>query len=678
LTGDPAEQASKLRALLAEHDRRYYVLDEPQISDAEYDQLLLQLRALEAQHPELIRPDSPTQRVSGSPAAGFAPVTHGIPMLSLDNAFNAEDVASFDQRVRERLGVSGPIDYCAEPKLDGLAVSLRYRQGLLMQAATRGDGATGEDVTANLRTIRSVPLRLHGEVPEEMEVRGEVFMPVAGFARLNAAAMAVGEKQFVNPRNAAAGSLRQLDPGATARRPLDAFFYALGQWRGGEPPSSQTGLLSQLGRWGLRTSPEARLVRGVEGCVKYFAELGARRSELPYQIDGVVYKVNSRADQERLGQVSRAPRWAIAHKFPADEARTVLRDIEFQVGRTGALTPVARLEPVLVGGATVSNATLHNMDEIERKDVRRGDTVIVRRAGDVIPEIVRVLPEFRVKGARPVHLPKVCPVCGSPVIRDPDQAVARCTGGFTCAAQRKEALRHFASRRALDIEGFGEKLIDQLVERQLISTPADLYALNATTLAALDRMGEKSAANLLEALEHSKHTTLARVLYALGIRDVGEATAAALAEHFGSLKAVQDADLEQIQQVPDIGPVIAAHVHEFWAVPDHRKELKRLQDAGLKWAEHAPAARPSPGPLAGLTVVLTGTLGGYTREQAGEELRALGAKVSGSVSAKTDYVIAGAEAGSKRARAEKLGVAILDEAGLKQLLAGRRPGPAKN
>jgi DNA ligase (NAD+) len=678
LSDGPAEQASKLRALLAEHDRRYYVLDEPQISDAEYDQLLLQLRALEAQHPELIRPDSPTQRVSGSPAAGFEPVTHGIPMLSLDNAFSAEDVTSFDQRVRERLGESGPMAYCAEPKLDGLAVSLRYRQGLLMQAATRGDGATGEDVTANLRTIRSVPLRLHGEVPEEMEVRGEVFMPVAGFARLNEAAMAAGEKQFVNPRNAAAGSLRQLDPGATARRPLDAFFYALGQWRGGEPPSGQIELLAQLSRWGLRTSPEARLVHGVEGCLKYFAELGARRSELPYQIDGVVYKVNSRADQERLGQVSRAPRWAIAHKFPADEARTVLREIEFQVGRTGALTPVARLEPVLVGGATVSNATLHNMDEIERKDVRRGDTVIVRRAGDVIPEIVRVLPEFRVKGARPVHLPKVCPVCGSPVIRDPDQAVARCTGGFTCAAQRKEALRHFASRRALDIEGFGEKLIDQLVERQLISTPADLYALSATTLAALDRMGEKSAANLLQALEHSKQTTLARVLYALGIRDVGEATAAALAAHFGSLKAVQDADLEQIQQVPDIGPVIAAHVHEFWAVPDHRRELKRLQDAGLKWAEHAPAARPSPGPLAGLTVVLTGTLAGYTREQAGEELRALGAKVSGSVSAKTDYVIAGAEAGSKRARAEKLGVAILDEAGLKQLLAGRRPGPAKN
>ncbi|HEX9140238.1 MAG TPA: NAD-dependent DNA ligase LigA, partial [Steroidobacteraceae bacterium] len=423
---------------------------------------------------------------------------------------------------------------------------------------------------------------------------------------------------------------------------------------------------------------EARLVHGIEGCLKYFAELGARRSELPYQIDGVVYKVNSRADQERLGQVSRAPRWAIAHKFPADEARTVLRDIEFQVGRTGALTPVARLEPVLVGGATVSNATLHNMDEIERKDVRRGDTVIVRRAGDVIPEVVRVLPEFRVQGARPVHMPKACPVCGSPVVRDPDQAVARCTGGFTCAAQRKEALRHFASRRALDIEGFGEKLIDQLVERQLVGTPADLYSLSATTLAALNRMGEKSAANLLQALEQSKRTTLARVLFALGIRDVGEATAAALAEHFGSLEALQDADLEQIQQVPDIGPVIAAHVHEFWAVPDHRREIKRLQDAGLKWTEHAPAARPSEGPLTGLTVVLTGTLTRHTREQAGEQLRALGAKVSGSVSAKTDYVIAGAEAGSKRARAEQLGVAILDEAALEQLLAGRRPAAVKN
>ena len=564
---DAAARALALRTQIARHDYRYYVLDDPEVPDAEYDRLMGALRALEAAHPELVSADSPTQRVGGAPSAGFAEVRHIVPMLSLDNAFTEAEVFDFDRRVRERLGTDGEIQYCAEPKLDGLAVSLRYEQGVLARAATRGDGTSGEDVTANVRTIRSVPLRLSGAAPEELEVRGEVFMPFAGFQRLNAAATAAGEKLFVNPRNAAAGALRQLDPRISATRPLAVFFYAAGAWRGATEPETQQQLLAQLSAWGLRTNPETRVVRGVEGCLDFYRGLAERRSALPYQIDGVVYKVNRRADQQLLGQVSRAPRWAVAHKFPADEALTVLREVEFQVGRTGVLTPVARLEPVMVGGALVSNATLHNMDEIERKDVRCGDTVVIRRAGDVIPELVRVLTERRPADARRIELPTQCPVCGSPVLRVAEEAAARCSGGFNCAAQRKEALRHFASRRAMDIEGLGEKLIDQLVDRGRIATPADLYTLSAAELAELERMGEKSAARVLAALERSKHTSLTRFLYALGIRDVGEATAAALADHFGTLAAIQSATLERILDVPDVGPVIAAQIQAFFTSP---------------------------------------------------------------------------------------------------------------
>jgi DNA ligase (NAD+) len=675
LTTAAARRAAELRSLISGHDYRYYVLDEPQIPDAEYDRLMRELREIEGAHPDLITPDSPTQRVAGAGAAGFGQITHGVAMLSLDNAFEDAEVEAFDARVRERLG-SGEamIDYCAEPKLDGLAISLLYQDGLLQRAATRGDGTTGEDVTANIRSIRSIPLKLHGKVPAEFEVRGEVFMPIGAFERLNTAAAAAGEKLFVNPRNAAAGSLRQLDPAVTARRQLDAFFYALGSFRGGEEPERQTELLKRLRSWGLRTSPEARAVRGAAGCLAYYRELGARRAQLPYQIDGVVYKVDKRSDQERLGQVARAPRWAIAHKFPADEALTQVRAIEFQVGRTGALTPVARLEPVSVGGATVSNATLHNIDEIERKDVRSGDTVIVRRAGDVIPEIVRILPERRPAKTIKVKLPATCPVCGYPVVRIAGEAVARCTGSFHCPAQLRESLLHFASRGALDIDGLGDKLVEQLLAKKLVSSPADLYGLNAATLAELDRMGEKSAARLMAAIERSKDTELPRLLYGLGIPDVGEATALALAQHFGGLEALMDASLEQILEVADVGPVVGANVAGYFALESNRAEIARLRTAGVHWSEHAPAAQAAPLPLEGTTIVLTGTLEKFSREEAAEQLRRLGAKVSGSVSARTKYLIAGSDAGSKLAKAQALGIEILDEAGLARLLASAKHG----
>jgi DNA ligase (NAD+) len=669
---DAEARALELRAQIARHDYCYYILDDPEVPDAEYDRLLDELRTLEAQFPQLITPDSPTQRVSGAPSTAFAAARHGVPMLSLDNAFADGAVEDFDRRVRERLGTAEVVEYCAEPKLDGLAVSLSYEHGVLTRAATRGDGTTGEEVTANVRTIRSVPLRLQGTAPAELEVRGEVFMPIAGFQRLNASAAVAGEKLFVNPRNAAAGALRQLDPNITAARPLEVFFYAIGTWRGLAEPTTQQQLLAQLAAWGLRTNPEIRVVAGAPGCLEYYRALAARRPSLPYQIDGVVYKVNARADQQRLGQVSRAPRWAVAHKFPADEALTVLRDVEFQVGRTGVLTPVARLEPVMVGGASVSNATLHNMDEIERKDVRCGDTVVIRRAGDVIPELVRVLPERRPESARRILLPSNCPVCGFPVVRVEGEAAARCTGGFNCAAQRKEALLHFASRRAMDIEGLGDKLIDQLVDRAMIATPADLYRLRAEDLAALERMGEKSAARVLASLERSKSTSLSRFLHGLGIRDVGEATAAALAGHFGTLAALEDATLEQILEVPDVGPVIAAHIKAFFASPSNRSVVQRLIAAGVSWPETAPVARAALS-LSGVTIVLTGTLETMTREQAGAALQALGAKVSSAVSKRTNYLIAGAEAGSKLARARQLEVPVLDESGLAQLLRGEVP-----
>ena len=667
MTEEAAARAAELRAQIAQHDYRYYVLDDPLIPDAEYDRLMLELRALESAQPELITPDSPTQRVSGTPGGSFGEVVHKVAMLSLDNAFSEEDVQAFDRRVHERLGVTGDLDYVAEPKLDGLAVTVIYRDGLLAQAATRGDGLTGEDVTPNVRTIRAVPQRLRPPAPRLLEARGEIFMPLAGFERMNREARERGEKVFVNPRNAAAGSLRQLDARITASRPLTAFFYGLGALEGAAPPARQSELLEWLRRLGLPTSRDARTVRGVAGCLGYYRELGERRSSLPYQIDGVVYKLDDRADQERLGFVSRAPRWAIAHKFAPDEALTVVRDIEFQVGRTGALTPVARLAPVFVSGVTVSNVTLHNIDEVHRKDVRVGDTVVVRRAGDVIPEVVSVVPDRRREDARPVQLPERCPVCGSRVLRVEGEAVARCTGGFTCSAQRQEALRHFASRRALDIEGLGERMIEQLVERDQVKSPADLYALTLPQLAQLERMGEKSAANLLAAIEKSKQTTLPRLLYGLGIRDVGEATALALARHFGSLERLMSADERTIQQVPDVGPVVAAHIAAFFASEEHLRVIKALRDKGVTWPDLEPTPR-STGSLTGRTFVITGTLSSMTREQAQEALTARGAKVTASVSKKTSYIVAGGEAGSKLARAEELGVPVLDEQQFLELL----------
>jgi DNA ligase (NAD+) len=666
-----ARRIADLRQLIGKYDYQYYVLDEPSVVDAEYDRLMRELRALEAQHPDLLTADSPTQRVSGQVAAGFSEVHHGVPMLSLDNAFEDEGIVNFDRRVRERLGrVDDTIEYVAEPKLDGLAVSITYRQGQLEVGATRGDGATGEDITANLRTIGAVPLQLRGQPPAEVEVRGEVFMPYSAFKALNAAQTAAEKPVYANPRNAAAGSLRQLDARITQSRRLDVYFYAVGRWEGGERAASQSALLKQLGAWGLRTNPETRVVQGVEGCLDFFHALAERRESLKYQIDGVVYKVNSRADQQALGFVSRAPRWAVAHKFPADEAQTVLREIEFQVGRTGVLTPVARLEPVQVAGVTVSNATLHNMDEVARKDVHIGDTVIVRRAGDVIPEIVRVLPEHRPARARVPKMPAKCPVCGSDVVRVEGEAAAKCSGAFNCPAQRKEALRHFASRRSLDIEGLGDKLIDQLVEQDVVRSPAHIYELDAPKLLALERMGEKSAAKLLAAIEHSKQTTLPRLLNGLGIPGVGESTARALADYFGSLQTLKDASLEQIQDVPDIGPVVGASVASFFGDARHDEELTRLRSLGLRWPESAPATSTQRVrlPLTGVTVVLTGSLDGITREEAAEQLTARGAKVSSSVSKKTSYVVAGVEPGSKLARAQELGIPVLDEGGLKELL----------
>jgi DNA ligase (NAD+) len=662
------KRADELRRQLAALNYRYYVLDDPEVPDAEYDRLLEELRELEAAHPEIITPDSPTQRVSGTAAAQFGAVHHRVPMLSLGNAFTDEQVGDFDRRVRERLGASEDIDYTAEPKLDGLAVTLTYESGRLVRAATRGDGTSGEDVTANVRTIRSVPLVLEGRAPPPLfEARGEVFMPLAGFARMNEAAQKRGERLFVNPRNAAAGALRQLDAKVTAQRPLEIFFYSTGAVEGMALPARQSELLELLRKLGLRTSAEAQRVRGLAGCLEYYHKLLARRAELPYQIDGVVYKVDRREDQERLGFVSREPRWAIAHKFPAEEELTQLLNVEFQVGRTGALTPVARLKPVFVGGATVSNVTLHNMDEIERNDIRIGDTVVVRRAGDVIPEIVRVIPERRPANAKRIELPSQCPVCNSPVERAPGEAVARCSGGFTCRAQRQEALRHFASRRALDIEGLGDKLVEQLVEHNLVSSPDELYALTKEQLLELERMGEKSADNLLVALERSKATTLPRFLYALGIRDVGEATALALAQHFGSLERLMAADATAIEEVPDVGPVVAGHVAVFMASEKHRRAIANLRARGVHW-ESLERKAAAPAPLAGKTIVVTGTLSSMSREEAQEKLRNRGAKVSSSVSSKTTYLVHGAEPGSKLEKARQLKVQLLDEEAFLKLL----------
>jgi len=653
-------RAAELREQIRRHDYRYYVLDDPEISDARYDALLQELRAIEAAHPELGNADSPTQRVAGAPSAEFGTVVHAVPMLSLDNAFLEQDVIDFDRRVRERLDVES-VQYCAEPKIDGLAISLRYEHGRLVLAATRGDGARGEDVTVNVRTIRSVPLALRGAPPPLLEVRGEVYMTQRSFEALNRRAAERGEKTFVNPRNAAAGSLRQLDPNVTAKRGLDACLYGVGGSDGWPMPQRQSEVLAALRGFGLRTCPENAVVTSVEGCLEYYATMQRRRPALGYDIDGVVYKVDRLDWQRDLGFVARAPRWAVAHKFPAQEQTTVVRDVEFQVGRTGVLTPVARLEPVFVGGVTVSNVTLHNMDELARKDVRIGDTVVVRRAGDVIPEVVRVVPDLRPPDARVVELPGRCPVCGSHVTRAEGEAVARCTGGLVCSAQRREALRHFASRRAMDIEGLGDKLVEQLVASGRVETPADLYTLTVDELAGLERMGPRSAANLLASLERSRQTTLSRFLYALGIRDVGEATALALATHFGRLEALESASVEEIEDVRDVGPVVAAHVRDFFAEERNRAVLGALRRHGVTWPEAQRRRSTADGPLAGETVVITGTLATLTRDEARDAARAAGATVTDSVSRKTTLLVVGAEAGSKLRKAEELGVPVVDE-----------------
>jgi DNA ligase (NAD+) len=747
------EQVARAEALRDElnfHSHRYYTLDDPEIPDAEYDRLFRELQALENDFPELLTPDSPTQRVGGAPSTGFATVQHERPMLSLSNVFSDEELGDFDRRVRDRLKLasSAVIDYVAEPKLDGLAVSLLFEDGVFVRGATRGDGSSGEDITQNLRTIKAIPLRLSGTGwPQRLEVRGEVFMPRAGFEKMNAAARERDEKTFVNPRNAAAGSLRQLDSRITAKRPLDFYAYSVGVVEGGELPQTQFEIMCQLAEWGLPISPEMRRVGGRAGCLDYYRDIGARRDALPYDIDGVVYKVDALDLQEQLGFVARAPRWATAHKFPAQEETTTLLDVEFQVGRTGALTPVARLDPVFVGGVTVSNATLHNMDEIRRKDVHIGDTVIVRRAGDVIPEVAGVVASRRPENARAVALPEACPVCGSHVAQADGEAVARCTGGLICAAQRKEAIKHFASRRAMDVDGLGDKLVEQLIDSGLIEHVDQLYGLTAEQLAGLERMGEKSANNLVEAIEKSKSTTLARFLFALGIPEVGETTAQALAEHFADLPQLMAATLDDFvpsRGVPGIGPgkaeaitsyfarrdeleydgtdlpswlmlrgiprltranadalaehfgtleklraatadelannskstvegiglTVAEHITGFFAEPHNREVIARLLDAGVHWdaAVEAVAAGADASSLEGNTYVLTGTLSSMTRDEAKARLTALGAKVTGSVSKKTTAVIAGADPGSKVSKAESLGVPVLAETDLAQLL----------
>lgn len=669
---EAVERARWLREEIARLDYAYYVLAEPLVPDAEYDRLFRELVALETRYPELVTPDSPTQRVGGKPAPEFAEVRHEVPMLSLTNAYTDEEVFAFDRRCRELLGIER-IRYACEPKFDGLAVSLIYRDGLFSLGATRGDGFTGEDVTANLRTLRSIPLRLRLDSPPTLlEVRGEVLMTREDFKRLNEAQLKAGEKTFVNPRNAAAGSLRQLDPRVTAKRPLRFFAYQLVRLEGHPWPETHSEALALLQRWGFPLSDAREVTEGAEGLLAYYRRMEAERDRLPFDIDGVVYKVDDLSAQQRLGTIARAPRWAIAHKFPPQEEITRLVGIEVQVGRTGALTPVARLEPVFVGGVTVTNATLHNEDYIRDKDIRIGDWVVVRRAGEVIPEIVKVLPERRDGSERPFVMPEHCPVCGSAVARDPDEAAAYCTGGMYCPAQRKRALEHFASRLAMDIEGLGEKLIEQLVDLGWVETPADLYdpdKINADRLASLPRMGEKSAAKLMAAIERSKKTTLARFIYALGIRHVGEATAKLLAGHFGSLDALMNARLDELTAIEGIGPVVAQSIRDFFDEPHNRQVIERLRRLGVHWEESVPAKKSRA--LAGLTFVLTGTLPRLTREEAKALIEAHGGKVSASVSKKTDYVVAGSEAGSKLQRALELGVPVIDEDTLERLIAER-------
>ncbi|WP_421504898.1 NAD-dependent DNA ligase LigA [Erwinia rhapontici] len=658
-----------LRTLLRHHEHQYHVLDAPEVPDAEYDRLMGELRELETAHPELITADSPTQRVGAAPLAAFDQVRHEVPMLSLDNAFDEESYLAFDKRVKDRLKNSDDITFCCELKLDGLAVSLLYENGELVRAATRGDGTTGENITANVRTIRAIPLRLSGDnIPARMEVRGEVFMPLAGFEKMNDEARRTGSKVFANPRNAAAGSLRQLDPRITAKRPLTFFCYGLGLLEGGEMPRSHWGRLQQFKTWGLPVSDRVRLCHNADEVLTFYREVETARPTLGFDIDGVVIKVDSLDRQEQLGFVARAPRWAIAFKFPAQEQMTVVRDVEFQVGRTGAITPVARLEPVLVAGVIVSNATLHNADEIERLGLKIGDRVVIRRAGDVIPKVVSVVDHA--EDARDVVFPGQCPVCGSDVERVEGEVVARCTGGLICGAQRKGALKHFVSRRALDIDGMGEKIIDQLVDKEYVLNPADLFDLTAGKLTGLDRMGPKSAQNVVDALAKAKQTTFARFLYALGISEVGEATAANLAAHFGTLEALMAADLEALIAVPDVGKVVASHVRNFLDEESNREVIRLLvEKAGISWPDVVVVkAEEIDSPFAGKTVVLTGSLTVLSRDEAKDRLAALGAKVSGSVSKKTDLVIAGEAAGSKLVKAQELGIPVIDEAEMIRLL----------
>ncbi|MCB1800878.1 MAG: NAD-dependent DNA ligase LigA [Gammaproteobacteria bacterium] len=735
-----AARLAELRSLIAQYDYQYYVLDAPEVPDSEYDRLFRELRELESAHPDLVTPDSPSQRVSGTPLPAFEEVEHQLPMLSLDNALTAESMTEFDRRVRERLKRKGDIVYVAEPKLDGLAISLRYERGVLVQAATRGDGRRGENVTQNVRTISAVPLRLRGEGwPRVLEVRGEIFMPRKGFEALNERQRNAGEKTFVNPRNAAAGSLRQLDPSITAQRPLTIFCYGIGAVEGGKVADRQSSAMARLRDWGLPVSPELEVLSGLAACNEYFDRIGKRRTKLAYDIDGVVFKVDSIADQQALGFVARAPRWAIARKFPAQEELTRVEAIEFQVGRTGAVTPVARLQPVFVGGVTVSNATLHNMDEVARKDVRVGDTVFIRRAGDVIPEVVRVLIDRRPADAVPVAMPLHCPECGSDILKPEGEAVARCSGGLFCPAQRKEAIKHFAARRAMDIDGLGDKLVEQLVDSGFVEDPADLFALDVETLAGLERMGQKSAQNLVDALQRARSTTLPRFLFALGILGIGETIAANVAAACRTLDAVmalrladlveikdsqakrlhellsgqvdQGRPVIEIEPMPDakwfthvhaallaerfktvaeavaggaqglanepnikiegIGDVLAEKLVTFFRQPHNREVIAKLRQAGVRWPEVEEVADPGQLPLAGKTFVLTGTLS-QPREHFKARLQSAGAKVAGSVSKKTDYLVAGEEAGSKLAKAESLGVAVLDEDALLAMLPPER------
>lgn len=668
-SGEVAQRAHSLREQINYHNHQYHTLDQPGISDAEFDRLFRDLKALEQEHPDLVTDDSPTQRIGSAPLAAFSQVRHELPMLSLDNAFGEDDMRDFDRRIKTRLELPAEVSYDCEPKIDGVAVSLLYENGSLVRGATRGDGATGEDITRNVRTIESIPLSLMGkDYPARLEVRGEIYFPLSLFDRMNLDAEKAGQKVFANPRNAAAGTLRQLDSRETARRPLTMFAYSVGIVEGRELPKTQSGILAALSSWGIRVNPLIETVVGVDGCIDYHLKMMALRSSLDYEIDGVVFKVDGIAEQQKLGMLTRTPRWAIAHKFPAEEGITVLEEVEFQVGRTGAVTPVARLKPVQVGGVTISNATLHNMDEVARLDLVIGDTVVIQRAGDVIPKVVSVVRDKRPAQIRQIILPSQCPACGSEVLQAEGEVIARCTGGLRCSAQRKESIRHFASRLALDIEGLGDKLVNQLVDEGLISSPADLFQLTEERLVQLERMAPKSANNLLEALEKSKSTTLSRFIYALGIQEVGESTARSLAQFYKGIESLRQADEDSLQLVPDVGPIVAKKIAHFFLQDVNRQVIDALMESGVGWTEEASTANPDA--LAGETYVLTGTLTTLNRNDAKARLISLGAKVSGSVSSKTSYVVAGDAAGSKLTKAQELGVTVLSESDLLQLLEG--------